>query len=346
MRPALTRVEAARYQAVLELRQAFVLSPSLLQRWFTRCAQPSSTNLAERVDPLIPTWRGSSKPISKALRGRAGEFESQAAAAAARVSDTHTRDYGLATRHGDARGLISKAANKRVPLPVASLHSPARSSSSGGGNGWIWLHSPAQLRSRRWRALQYFSLASATAAHTTARFDENEGFEVGLKHCRVHVNKLDYGRLKQLYSFAERAREMEQTRPGTAVKAKGKKGEGKRMPSPQQLRRGGSGWEGDEAFHDHLFCMLTRYSSLSGALPLPKPPGAKVVGSDCDDGEGEVDGNEWDAEAAVHGEVFDALLNHLDCRMELFASPINARSWHGTHPTSTLIRFAAPHLRH
>ncbi|CAG9462958.1 unnamed protein product [Pedinophyceae sp. YPF-701] len=66
----------------------------------------------------------------------------------------------------------------------------------------------------------------------------------------------------------------------------------------------GPGPEGDmsEKFHRDLFCLLARYNALQG-------------GSQSGGG----------FQAALHEEAFDVLRRDLGCRMECFASPLNAR---------------------
>jgi hypothetical protein len=53
----------------------------------------------------------------------------------------------------------------------------------------------------------------------------------------------------------------------------------------------------ETAFHSALFCLLARYDMLQGA----------------------------GLQSSMHGSVFDILLQHYDCRLECFASPLNSR---------------------
>ena len=155
------------------------------------------------------------------------------------------------------------------------------------------------------------------------------------------MNKTDYAKLKTLFmrslngfrgekggNSKKKRKQKPSQATETAQASQAKQG------TEKEEEEGGDGspasarfTEDDDSFHDHLFCMLARYSALEGG-PNPTPlkgsksNGLQGAGATA---RGQVAQSSYSGQESLHGTAFDVLRRHLDVRMELFASPLNAR---------------------
>jgi hypothetical protein len=172
---------------------------------------------------------------------------------------------------------------------------------------WAWVFAPPRLKSGFFRQSPLYFEIDAAAAHMQQDIEDNEFLELSMKDVSVRMNKSFYKTMEM-----RRAALLDATAEKTTT---------------------------SETFHESLFCMLARYSTLNCASASSSSTssssssssssvsgGAKKTASDAVGSMHFTDVLGWGY--TLHDGVFAVLQDHFKCAFELFASPLDAHYRH------------------